>query len=256
MYFVKPSENERYYLRLLLATVPGATSYADLRTTAKGTPQEVIHATFKAACLARGLLQDDEEWDRCLDEAKTFASASQMRALFASLLCYNDVAKPRVLWQKYLQDFTEDLLCNAQKANPNRVLDDDIIHMALRDIERHLLQRGRQLNDFPDLPKPPPPEIGAGTLLVDNERARYDRNIQNLQCQSAESTFNPEQQLIYDSIIQAIAISRPNALNQAIAANVPIENEATYSLQHNVFFIDGVGGAGKTFLYNALLSRV
>jgi hypothetical protein len=30
MYFVKPSENERYYLRLLLATVPGATSYADL----------------------------------------------------------------------------------------------------------------------------------------------------------------------------------------------------------------------------------
>jgi hypothetical protein len=73
------------------------------------------------------------------------------------------------------------------------------------------LQRGRQLNDFPDLPKPPPPAIGAGTLLVDDERARYDRNIQNLQCQYAESAFNPEQQLIYDSIIQAIAISSPHA---------------------------------------------
>jgi hypothetical protein len=51
MYFVQPTAGERYYLRLLLCHVAGATSFADLRTVGG-----VMHETFKAACEARGLL--------------------------------------------------------------------------------------------------------------------------------------------------------------------------------------------------------
>jgi hypothetical protein len=64
MYFVQPSEGERYYLRVLLTHVAGATCFEDLRTTHRPhTPTTIVHPTFKVACLARGLLQDDVEWD-------------------------------------------------------------------------------------------------------------------------------------------------------------------------------------------------
>jgi len=70
MYFVQPSEGECYYLRVLLTHVAGATCFEDLRTTHRPhTPTTVVHPTFKAACLARGLLQDDADWDQCLSEA-------------------------------------------------------------------------------------------------------------------------------------------------------------------------------------------
>jgi hypothetical protein len=69
MYFVQPSEGERYYLRVLLTHVVGATCFEDLRTTHRPhMPTTVVHPTFKVACLARGLLQDDGEWDQCLSE--------------------------------------------------------------------------------------------------------------------------------------------------------------------------------------------
>jgi hypothetical protein len=64
MYFVQPSECKRYYLRVLLTHVTGATCFEDLRTTHQPhTPTTVVHPTFKATCLAHGLLQDDAEWD-------------------------------------------------------------------------------------------------------------------------------------------------------------------------------------------------
>ena len=80
MNFVQPNEGERYYLRQLLLHVHGATSFDDLKTTydqAKNPPK-VIHSTFKEACRERGLLQDDMEWVKCMDEAATFASPTQL----------------------------------------------------------------------------------------------------------------------------------------------------------------------------------
>jgi len=48
---------ERYYLRMLLHVVRGATCYEDLRTV-NGT----LYSTFKETCLARRLLDDTNEW--------------------------------------------------------------------------------------------------------------------------------------------------------------------------------------------------
>lgn len=54
MYHCNPMQGEKYYLRLLLTTVPGATSFEALRTV-----DGVEYPTFWAACLALGLLEDD-----------------------------------------------------------------------------------------------------------------------------------------------------------------------------------------------------
>lgn len=64
MYFASPNCGERFYLRLLLTVVKGPKSFQSLRTV-----DNVVHDTFKLACVARGLLEDDEEWIQCLKEA-------------------------------------------------------------------------------------------------------------------------------------------------------------------------------------------
>ena len=61
MYFASPNSGERFYLRLLLTVVRGPTSFENLRTV-----NNVLHDTFKAACVARGLLEDDDEWIQCM----------------------------------------------------------------------------------------------------------------------------------------------------------------------------------------------
>jgi hypothetical protein len=76
MYFVQPSEGERYFLRLLVHHVPGATSFEDLACTNRHLQHPTQHAFFKEACQQRGLLQDDVEWAQCMEEAASMASAS------------------------------------------------------------------------------------------------------------------------------------------------------------------------------------
>lgn len=64
LYMVQPSEGERYYLRILLTHVRGASSFEGLKTI-----NGRICGSFKEACICLGLLQDDAEWNACLDEA-------------------------------------------------------------------------------------------------------------------------------------------------------------------------------------------
>ncbi len=69
MYYAHPTLSERYYLRMLLNCVKGATSYKHLRIV-DGTN----HDTFKDTCIAMGLLEDDNEWHQALEEADIWAS--------------------------------------------------------------------------------------------------------------------------------------------------------------------------------------
>ena len=71
MFFVSPKAGEKYFLRLLLCHVTGAKSYADMLQLEGKPPAE----NFKQACIERGLLKDDKEWDRCLNEVKEKAFA-------------------------------------------------------------------------------------------------------------------------------------------------------------------------------------
>ena len=56
MYFASPNCGERFYLRLLLTIVKGPKSFQSLRTV-----DNVVHDIFKLACVAMGLLENDEE---------------------------------------------------------------------------------------------------------------------------------------------------------------------------------------------------
>jgi len=64
LYFVNPSTDERYFLRTLLTKVKGAVSFEVLHTI-----NNVVHDTFKSACIALSLYDLDDEWNACLEEA-------------------------------------------------------------------------------------------------------------------------------------------------------------------------------------------
>ena len=76
MYTVSPKDRERFFLRLLLLHVRGATSFADLKTY-----ESITYDSFENVCRARGLLIDDTEWERTLREASSVASSKQLREL-------------------------------------------------------------------------------------------------------------------------------------------------------------------------------
>ncbi len=57
MYYAHSTSGERYYLRMLLNCVKGATSYEHLLIM-----DGREHDTFKDACIAMGLFADDNEW--------------------------------------------------------------------------------------------------------------------------------------------------------------------------------------------------
>jgi hypothetical protein len=62
-------------------TVKGPTFWQDLHIF-----NGVEHPSFHAACLARGLLQNDDEWRQCLTEAAAMCTGDAFRCLFSVIL--------------------------------------------------------------------------------------------------------------------------------------------------------------------------
>ena len=66
MYSVSPSQIELFHLRLLLLSVKGAISFEDLKT--KNWRCRNYLSNFKETCIALGLIEDDNEWKRAMEE--------------------------------------------------------------------------------------------------------------------------------------------------------------------------------------------
>ncbi len=94
-------------------------------------------------------------------------------------------------------------------------------------------QGGKTLEDF-ELPIPA--QLAApGDATISEERAKYNVMRQAQQLAWDVPLLNQHQRFIYDNVIDVVHDPRP---------------------MDKTFFVDGLGGAGKTFLYGCLLSRV
>ncbi|XP_042003866.1 uncharacterized protein LOC121752843 [Salvia splendens] len=69
LFYVAPGSGDIYYLRYLLNIVKGATSYEDIRCV------NGVQDTFRDACYALGLLDDDKEYVDGIIEASFWSSA-------------------------------------------------------------------------------------------------------------------------------------------------------------------------------------
>ena len=104
MYYIPPKAGEIFYLRTLLTVVCGPTSFEDLKTF-----EGILYSTFKVACLARGLLEDDAEWKLCLEEATVIQSGFQLRQLFVTILKECHPANPEALWHQFKYHICDNL---------------------------------------------------------------------------------------------------------------------------------------------------
>ncbi|XP_075640552.1 uncharacterized protein LOC142612333 [Castanea sativa] len=104
-YYTHPSNGERFYLRMLLNIVKGPRNFEELRTI-----NNVTYPTYKEACYALGLLNDDKEWHDSLIEASSWANGQQLRQLFVTMLLFCEVADPLSLWESNWKLITEDIL--------------------------------------------------------------------------------------------------------------------------------------------------
>ncbi|GBM31755.1 hypothetical protein AVEN_56873-1 [Araneus ventricosus] len=129
MYVVNVKDAERFYLRMLLLHVPGATSFKFLQTV-----DNVIYDTFKQAAFHRHLLNSDEVWDHCFHDASTNQMPMQLRQIFAFILCFCNPTNVLELWNKYSIDMYLDYMHNNIEAAS--------WNLALHDINATLEQHG------------------------------------------------------------------------------------------------------------------
>lgn len=228
MYFVPPSAGEQFYLRTLLTTVKGPTSFEDLRQY-----RGVQYATFREACLARGLLEDDGEWRTCLQEASHMQTGARLRHLFATMLLFCHPVEPQQLWNDFRHHICDDLWHRLRIAGRVDPSDEDVFDYGLYLLDRVLRQSGHLLSEFSMMPQ----WHQDWEHIVDNpliaEQLNYNRDDELAQANTWIQQLNNEQHGVFTRI--------------------------TESVQHEhgeTFFLDGPGGTGKTFIYNTLCNWV
>ncbi|PPQ82287.1 hypothetical protein CVT25_008437 [Psilocybe cyanescens] len=212
MYFIKPTAGEQFYLRTLLTVVKGPKSFEDLRRV-PGQAEPL--PTFYAACLARGLLEDDGEWRLCLQEACEMQTGTRLRHLFATLLLFGELAQPNTLWNEFRNHICDDL------------------EWRLQAMEKILGDSGHSLANFPGMPQPQQDWTALTLNPLIAEQLNYNRDAERTELDARLPTLNDDQRAAYTRIIESI------------------ERE-----EGKIFFLNGPGGTGKTYVYNTICAKI
>ncbi|MCH79500.1 ATP-dependent DNA helicase PIF1 [Trifolium medium] len=228
--FIPPSNRELYYMRLLLNVQVGCKSFEDIRTV-----DNHVYDTYREACGELQLLADDREFIDAIDELSILGSGYYLRKVFAVLLLASSMSDPLKVWLLKWEILADGILYSRRRTlnNPDLVISsEDLKQLCLIEIDKILRPNGKCLADYKCMPK-----IHAGgvettnNLLIDNELS-YDRGEMLLKHDDLFRSLNDEQLSAYHQIVDAVT----NSLG-------------------GMFFVDGFGGSGKTYLWNALSFR-
>nr|XP_040251426.1 uncharacterized protein LOC120968594 [Aegilops tauschii subsp. strangulata] len=213
-----PAEGDRYYLRVLLNHVTGKTSFDDLLTV-----DGVLCGSFTEAAERLGLIEADNMLDNCLTEAEQWAMPCSLRRLFATILVHCEPGDVRGLWDRHLDPMSDDY-------RRSRTSPIEVEQMVLLDIRGMLQSMGKDIVDFalPSIDDAFDPTEGEAREVIVESTVEFDVDDTKL-----ASSLNFEQRAAYDEILAAVERG-----------------------DGGVFFVDGPGGTGKTFLYRAMLAKV
>lgn len=229
MHTAHPSQGQRWYLRILLTHVKGATSHLDLLTYQNADGKTQVFNCFKKRCAAEGLLETDDEWDATLKEASLFKSPVQLRRLFAMIVKECRPHDVPLLFNKYKDDMIEDMeyKCKNDGYNRNQRVPQPVLkqmyNAALYEICIILEEYNVNLEEH-DIKKPDPSECyKAEAKEIINER-KYNQVEAKQEYELKYSLMNERQRLTCDKVINSIY------------------NENMTDQNSNLFFIDAPGG--------------
>ncbi|XP_043464096.1 uncharacterized protein LOC122499686 [Leptopilina heterotoma] len=194
--------------------INGAQSYGDLRTV-----DGITYDTFTAACLALGLIEDDEEWKKAMNEAILWMMPSSLRKLFVRILIHCQPTNPKNLWEEFKNAMSEDF--------SRYGCQQEAYKRAYSEINTLICAEGRRMSDFPEMEQ----IINEVTEIINSEI-----NSENMsKGQEQYNKLNEKQKEFVDIILQV--------------ANNNVKDDVNFN---NCFYIDGPGGSGKTFVYTTL----
>ncbi|XP_019158425.1 PREDICTED: uncharacterized protein LOC109155147 [Ipomoea nil] len=231
IFYVPPGSGEIYYLRCLLNIVRGPTSFEDIKTF-----NGVTHLTFKDACYARGLLDDDKEYIDAINEASQWSSGHAMRKLFVILLTSNSMVRPEFVWNATWQYLSEDAEYYHRRIAKYQYLilsEESKKNFGLMEIEKLLQVYNKSLKDFAPMPLPNLADVSLLSNRLLLEELSYDREAMAKESEMLTSQLTDEQRVAYDTILGDVQCSNGG-----------------------LFFVYGYGGTGKTFLWKALSSKL
>ncbi|XP_074266855.1 uncharacterized protein LOC141590145 [Silene latifolia] len=168
-----PGEGERYYLRLLLAHVRGPTSFDDILTV-----NDVYCVSFQEAALKRGILEQYNAAEQCMDEAIQVEMPNALRRLFATILIFGCPENPAEFWEQYYIPLSDDF----RKQFPGQTL--KILYLTAET----KLQSTRDISDAMNSPVPLLQLASLKDLNV-RQRAAYKTIIQNVKGNKAGAFF-------------------------------------------------------------------
>ncbi|KAL0438838.1 UNVERIFIED_CONTAM: hypothetical protein Slati_2366800 [Sesamum latifolium] len=182
----------------------------------------VTYTTFKEAAQRRGLLQEDDYVRQYLHEACSVRMPASLRRLFGSILIFCQPAGVWQLWDEFYPYMVEDYAISSSA--------DTYVHInrLLLEIRRLLHCYRRQLSEF-DLPPISEDSDSPLSRIIQDELSVH---IPAEDLQSIDK-LNGNQKCAFDAIKRTISHN-----------------------QSEIFFIDGPGGSGKTFLYRAILAHL
>jgi len=207
-------QNELYYLRMLLYHQVGATCYADLRRV----DGEEMN-TYQAACLRLGLLDDDQEIDRAMEEAAGLKFGNQLRELFVNILMWVRPVDPRAFYDRHKLALRDDF----KRMSPEEAENETLIFLQDR-LSHYDLELKR---DF-GLPQP-----SASNRIPAELRDELAYDIGALTDLHADQLgrLTAEQRCVYDAVVDSVDSNKGALIS-----------------------LDACGGTGKTFTLTTILA--
>ncbi|KAF9039734.1 PIF1-like helicase-domain-containing protein, partial [Panaeolus papilionaceus] len=158
---------------------------------------------------------------------------SRLRRLFATILIFCSPSQPDVLWAEFWQQICDDLPLSLRRLGRPNTSEREIQDYGLYLLDQVLKESGYGLANWPSMPRP---QLDWENLRVNPliaEQLNYDPHIQHQLLQERLPQLNLEQHAAYNDIVSSV-----------------LEDKGM------LFFINGPGGTGKTFLYNVICNKL
>ncbi|GJT29014.1 DNA helicase PIF1, ATP-dependent [Tanacetum coccineum] len=227
IHHVPPSWGEMFYLRVLLNKVRGAMDWDDFKEF-----EGVVYPTFKDACYARGLLEDDKEYIDGLLEASHWGMGNYLRRFFVMLIMTDSMSRPEFVYEKTWHVMATDVesIERVKKNAPELVLSDEAKkNYCLLYIEHMLLSNNKSLKNIPNMPFPIAEYTMDGYNRLVHDELSYNTDELKLEHKRLYVTLTDEQKGIYGTILDSVDKNKGG-----------------------MFFIYRYGGTGKTYLYRTM----
>ncbi|XP_072064332.1 uncharacterized protein [Arachis hypogaea] len=192
----------------------------------------VVYDTYKEACYALGLLQDDKEFIDAINEASSWVSPSYIRRLFAMLLMLNNIARPQVVWEHCWQHCAKNVISDYRQILGLDISVHELKSPTLAKVEQLLQTNGRTLKEFVDMPFSDSLDSIEPYDTVFFDELNFNKIKLATISADLVSCLNCQQRVAYDTVSSAVSGTMGG------------------------FFCLWIGRTRKTFLWNALSTSI